>query len=260
MPNTDQVPSGTGNQPQGSSYIYNTGTTPNTRAAVSQKVRVMTLAYGGTQAQQIGVVSSFSISQSKTVDAIRGIGFGDIVAELVPGVTDPETADFERALLYLSNLWQATGYAAGVDGPVRSLRHHRWPFDIEQQLVFSTLADADIAGPEDANSPGNGTGFTKGRQEQDFGYQNVVEDDQGGNYENTAHSALITFYEGCWFNSYSVSFAADSGMIAESGSVTITDTHDLASTYGEFLPSGLDPTIGQVGSRRFAGARVSTTP
>ena len=104
--NTDKSPTAEG--VQGTSYIYNYGTTGNTRAALSQKIRILTPAYGDqTGRSQIGVVSSMSVSQSKTVDAIRGIGFGDIVAELVPGVTDPETADLERTLLYLNNLWQA---------------------------------------------------------------------------------------------------------------------------------------------------------
>ena len=33
-------------------------------------------------------------------------------------LTDAMTGTFERVLLYLCNLWQATGYAGGVDGPV----------------------------------------------------------------------------------------------------------------------------------------------
>ena len=80
--NTDVNPQ---NGKQGTSYIYKPGTSPNTRAAVSQKVRVLTPTYGATdqdQRTQMGVVSSFSFSGSRTVDAIRGIGFGDFVAEL----------------------------------------------------------------------------------------------------------------------------------------------------------------------------------
>ena len=129
------------NNPQGgvggTSYLYDYGTSPNTRTAVSQKVRLLTPHYGNNQAlHQMGVVSSFNPTQSRTIDNIRGIGFGDQIAELVPSVTEPTTGSFERALLYLCNLWQAAGYAGGVDGPVRSLAHHRWPFDMEQQLVF----------------------------------------------------------------------------------------------------------------------------
>ena len=35
------------------------------------------------------------------------------------------------------------------------------------------------------------------------------------------------------------------------GSMTITDIHDFSSLYGEFLATGNDPTIGQLGSVRF---------
>lgn len=95
-------------QMQGTSNLYDQGTTPNTRVAVSQRIRILTPAYADrTGRTQVGVVASMTINQSRTIDAIRGIGFGDHIAELVPGVTDPETADMERSLLYLNNIWQA---------------------------------------------------------------------------------------------------------------------------------------------------------
>lgn len=245
MPNTDNSPA---NGVQGSSYIYEYGTSPNTRTAVSQKVRILTPSYaGGSTLSQIGVVSSFAPTESRTIDEVRGIGFGDKIAELVPSITAATTANFERALLYLSNLWQATGYAAGIDGPVRSLRHHRWPFDIEQQLVFSTLADNDLGA---ANIGANGVGFTGGQKAITYPQTST---DSGGNPKagETGHSAIITMYEACWFNSWSATFSKDAGQIMESGAVTISDVHDFSSVYGEFLATGNDPTIGQLGSIRF---------
>jgi len=262
MANMDNGPS---NGLGGSSYLYNMGTSPNTRTAVSQKVRLLTPHYGSNQAMhQMGVVSSFNPSQSRTVEPVRGIGFGDQVAELVPSVTEPTTGSFERALLYLCNLWQATGYSSGVDGPVRSLAHHRWPFDIEQQLVFSTLADIDMGKPNEGHQ--GGTGSFDGGVKQ-VTYPNVTPDfgpsgnpatgnSSGGNVGKApgsarGHSAIITIYEACWFTSWSATFAKDSGMIMETGDVTVTDVHDFASMYGEFLATGNDPTIGQLGSIRF---------
>lgn len=248
MANQDNNP-GAMTGAQGTSYVYKSGTTPNTRVAVSQKVRVITPQYGGeTVAQRMGVLSEFSTSQGRGVDAVRGIGFGDQIAELVPGITDPETGDFTRALLNLMNLFQAVGYAGGVDGPVRSLRHHRWPFDIEEQLVISVLSDADITTPGQGYT---GANFTAGVKAQEF--PQVTNDNRGFPGSNRGLSAIITLYETCWLNSFSRAYSADSGLITESGSVTITDTHDNASDYGEFLASGNDPTIGQVGSIRFEG-------
>ncbi len=280
--NTDKNP-GTGNGIQGTSYLYDYGTSPNTRTAVSQKVRILTPQYGENQSlHQMGVLSSFNPSQSRTVEPVRGIGFGDVVAELVPSVTEPTTGDFERALLYLCNLWQSTGYAAGVDGPVRSLAHHKWPFDIEQQLVFSTLADMDLV---QANTGYSGdTGAFDGGVKQVV-YGQVTQDGTNayaagtdasgaaapgldanpenaevpgagtGDSNNRGHSAIITMYEACWFTAWSASFAKDAGMIMETGSVIVSDVHDFSSYYGEFLATGNDPSIGQLGSIRYgAGA------
>jgi len=261
MANMDNGPA---NGLGGSSYLYNFGTSPNTRTAVSQKVRLLTPHYGSAAAMhQMGVVSSFNPSQSRTVEPVRGIGFGDQVAELVPSVTEPTTGSFERALLYLCNLWQATGYASGVDGPVRSLAHHRWPFDIEQQLVFSSLADIDL-GQANTGHSGDAGSFDGGvarieypEVTNDFGPAGNPATGTGSGGAGKApknargHSAIITIYEACWFTSWSATFAKDSGMIMESGDVTVSDVHDFASMYGEFLATGNDPTIGQLGSIRF---------
>lgn len=240
---------------QGSSKNYQLGTTPNTRTAVSQKVRLLAPAYGSTSGlSQMGVVSSFGFSESRGVDTVRGIGFGDQVAELVPSVTEPGSLSVERALLYLANIWQATGYAAGVDGPVRSLKHHRWPFDMEQQIVFSTIADNDLGGAV------SGQGFQQGIKRQIFpfvtpdgvgGVGRPTPDDNSAGGIGNSHNALLTLFETCWWNDFSHNFAADSGIVMESGTATCTDVHDGTTIYGEFLATGNDPSIGQVASSRF---------
>ena len=256
MPNTDRTPQ---NGNQGSSYLYNYGTSPNTRTAVSQKVRILAPVFGaGTQTlYQMGVVSSFNPTNSRTVEEIRGIGYGDKIAELVPSITAAITASLERALLYLSNICQAVGYAGGVDGPVRSLAHHRWPFDIEMQLVFSTLADNDLGVPNrGADPPGlpTGTGTGQGTKRVQYPYLGPTGTPGSVNYPNPpGHSAIITMYEACWFTSWSATYSQDAGQIMESGDVTVSDVHDFSSLYGEFLPSGNDPTDSELGSIRYGG-------
>ena len=252
LPSKDLSPA---NGTQGSSYLYDFGTSPNTRVAVSQKVRLLAPAYGPESAQvltQMGVVSSFNPSQSRNVDAVRGIGFGDMIAELVPSVTEPITGSIERALLYLANLWQATGYAGGVDGPVRSLAHHRWPFDIEHQLVFSSLADRDLGFANTGRTDPMGRG-TFGSGTQRVAYPSTTLPDPTPYTSPQGHSAIITMYEACWFTSWSATYTQDAGQIMESGDVTVSDVHDFSSLYGEFLPTGNDPTVGQLGSIRYGG-------
>ena len=254
MANQDLNPTG---DIQGSSYLYQYGTTPNTRIVMSQKIRLLTPAYGAADNSlyQIGLVSDFSgVSQSKSHEVARGIGFGDHIAEIVPGVTAEVGISITRALMYLSNIWQATGYAGGVDGAVRSLKHHRWPFDLEFQLVFSTLADADLAsdGFEGANSSSS---KAKGTDAFFGGHKSVTYPQTSlgtSSQQDTTHSCLITMYEACWWTSWDqANMTADGGMVTESGDAQVTDVHDYSSVYGEFLPSGNDPSLGQRPSIRF---------
>jgi len=204
-----------------SNYIYRTGTAPNTRAAVSQKNKLYGYTVGVGGLQQLGVISEFTHDESRTIDPVRGVGYGDQIAELVPGVTDPMTLSLNKTLLYTANLFQILGYKGGVDGLVRSLRHHRWPFDIKQELVFSELASNDPTGT--ATTAVVTTGPTSA--------DNPI----------VTPRALITFFEGCWMNSYSASYTSDSAIVAETSSVTVTDIIDGFSQYGEFIDTGLAP-------------------
>lgn len=204
-------------------YIYRMGTAPNTRAAVSQKNKVYGYATNAQAFQQIGVISEFGQDESRTIDPIRGVGFGDQIAELVPSVTEPMTLTLNKTLLYTANLFQVLGYYGGIDGLARSLKHHRWPFDIKQELVFS-----EIAVLQDPNGVAVTATVTTGPTAAD----NPI----------VTPLALLTFFEGCWMNSYAASFTSDAAMVAETSSVTVTDIIDGISQYGEFIDTGLAPT------------------
>lgn len=230
------------------SYIYRRGTSPNTRVAVSQKNKIYSYGVGKQGFQQIGAVSEFGFDESRTIEPVRGVGFGDQVAELVPGVTDPMTLTLNKTLMYALNLLQTLGYKGGIDGLVRSLRHHRWPFDIKQELVFSEIAGSASLG----DIQGAGTNIKNAqRQPTGAGYLTPVR-------------ALFTFFEGCWLNSYSASFTSDAAIVAENSSVTVTDIIDGVSTYDEFIDSGLAPigangSAGKGFSLRFAGGSQAAT-
>lgn len=222
-------------------YIYRMGTAPNTRAAVTQKNKVYGYMYAKKAFAQIGVVSEFGHDESRAVEPIRGVGFGDQVAELVPGVTEPMTLTLNKTLLYAVNLFQTLGYAGGVEGLVRSLKHHRWPFDIKQELVFSDIVSQydlqDAQGVKNAAVSGT---------------------------PDTTIKALFTFFEGCWLNSYSASYTSDAAIIAENSSVTVTDVIDGTSTYGEYITdSTLSPITGNTAgagySLRFSGGNATPT-
>lgn len=258
MANTDLTPNGV---TQGSSALYKFNSSPNTRTALSQKVRIFAPVWQGRSNNtnllyQMGVVSSFEYSLARSTEMTRGIGFGDHYGERVPGMSDPISVTFNRTLLYLANAMQATGYAGGYAGPVRTFQTHRWPFDMEEQMVFSTIADAEADVAND--------GFQGGVQNIDFSFQNATgsEDYQARSIvdanKNLSHKAIITYFEACWFTSLGHSIGKDTVMIEESVGADVSDVHDLFSTYGEFMNTGNDPSIGQQGSIRYAGLAGAT--
>lgn len=206
-----------------SSYIYKYGTSPNTRTVVSQKNKIYSYRPGRKGMHQNGVTSEFGIDMSRGVTPVRGIGFGDVIAELVPEVSDPVTLSVSAALLYTMNLFQQFGYKAGVEGLARSLAHHRWPFDIRQELVISEIASGDLDGVGEGvknatTQPGGmATGFI------------------------TPIRAIFTFYERCWFSSYNHSYSSDSSLVMQSASISVTDVTDGKSEYGEYIDTGLAP-------------------
>lgn len=213
-------------------YIYRMGTSPNTRSAVSQKNKIFGYSTGGTGFTQIGAVSEFGWDESRTIDPVRGVGYGDQVAELVPSVTEPMALTLNKTLMYTANLFQVVGYKGGIDGLMRSLRHARWPFDIKQELVMSEIAS------------------------QDTDAMKQVADGQLYPQTGVKVGALFTYYEGCWFNSWSGSFTQDAAIVAENGSVTVTDIIDGVSQYGEYIDTGLAPA-GAMGSTGSAGKGYS---
>jgi hypothetical protein len=192
------------------------GTAPNTRAAVSQKNKIYGYTVGGAKIQQLGAISEFGFDESRTIDPVRGVGFGDQIAELVPSVTDPMTLTINKTLLYTANLFQILGYKGGIDGLVRSLRHHRWPFDVKQELVFSELVLQ-----QDLSSAG--------------GEVQVATVTEGPDTPIAKPRALMTYFEGCWMQAYNASFTSDAAIVLENSTITVTDIIDGTSKYGEFI-------------------------
>jgi len=197
---------------QTGTYIYRRGMTPETRTVVSQKIKVFSYlagnhttgglgADGGGGFTQIGAMSNFAPSHTRAINPVRGLGFGDTIAELVPNNEEPVTIDVTRTALYLNHLWQSFGYLSHTDGMVRALKHHRWPFDVKVEEVLSLIAD---------ESAGTLVGAKRST-------------DQGA---DRARNAVMTYYEGCWFNSYSTTYTTDTTAVAENASITVTDITD----------------------------------
>jgi hypothetical protein len=209
----------------GAGYLYRPGASPQTNAVLSTRFRVFTHAVDNGKFTKLGVTSAFNIQEQRNVEAVRGLGFGDIVAELVPGVTTPMTLTINRTALYLANIMQMLGYKAGVSGLVRSLKHQKWPFDIKTEIAFSELVSSFASNDVDATVA-------------------TYTNNEGGlnNYGNNIPIyAVATVYEGCWMESYASNFQVEQAAVTEDASVIVTDVFDCSgSVYGEFIDSGLN--------------------
>lgn len=180
-------------------YIHREGVTPETTSVISSKNKIYAIpADADVIAQQIGVIATFSPTESRTIEAVRGIGYGDHVAELVPGYTDPMTISVDRTAQYLSNLFQVFGYKGGIDGIVRSLRHHKWPFDVVQELVISRMVSDKY---KDSMASAK-TGI--------FGVEEPFE-------------AILTYFQGCWLSDFNTSYSSDTALVQESVTINVTD-------------------------------------
>ncbi len=214
-------------------YIYRQGTSAQTFSVISTRFKIFAPAAGIGKFVALGVVSSFNVQETKNIEAVRGLGYGDQIAELVPGVTAPTTLSATRTCLYLANLMQVVGYNAGVSGAVRSLKHHKWPFDVKTEIVFSQVA--------------SGVG---GVQPTVTGEATVADINSEGGLNNTGNPglfAVVTVYEGCWMNSYDTGYQVETAAVAENCSIDVTDIFDVSgSVYGEFIDSGNGPqdTVG----------------
>jgi len=195
-----------------SSYIYRPGQTPVTRTAISTRAKVFSFDAGSADASltQIGVISEFSPQHSRGVETRRGIGFGDKIAELIPQNADAVTISVTRTMLYTSNIMQAFGYKAGTSGLVRSLAHHRYPFDIRHELIIPLT----IVNDKTASSVAASTSI------------NSSENVNSGVFNDSGEKAIASVFEACWFNDYGISYSVDDVVLTETATLTVSDIYD----------------------------------
>jgi hypothetical protein len=220
------------------SYIYRRGAAPVTRTAISTRAKVFSyLSEGGGSLTQIGVLSEFTPSHSRAIETRRGIGYGDQIAELIPQNEEAVSIAVTRTMLYLANVMQVFGYEAGTSGLVRALKHHRFPFDVQHELVIPITITGD---PATADAVSNTQAST------------------GGEIDDVGETGIITFYEGCWFQDYNVTYSVDDVVLTESATILCTDIYDPNNqqSYGNatFGTGGNASTadFGNVFSRRFS--------
>jgi len=181
-----------------SGYVYREGVSANTRLLNTQKVKVFSFdvdsSLSGTTGQtmyQIGLIQTWNPTQTRAIEPTRGIGFGDQIAELAVGVTDLN-ASCTVMMMYMKDIMQVFGYKGGSAGLMRSLKHHKWPFDVKEDIVIPSFL---------ASEAGEGT-TTEG-----------------------SNNVILTWYEGCWMSDYSKSFNMGDTSTAQDCSMMITDVY-----------------------------------
>jgi len=222
---------------------------PQTHAAISQRNKLYTRGDDTARFNHfLGAVSTFNITDGRDVTEVRGIGMGDRFIELVPGYSNTYTITINRTMFYMSNLQQELGYKAGVSGFVRALRHHKYPFDIKQELVFSELVQNHSDFDED-NLPAGVVGM---RFPENDG-------DSSSNVNKTGKSvdslyAIVTLYLACWMTSNGASYETGNNLVSEDSNVSVTDICDGATDlYQNMLwNTGNEVSINEPG-RSFVG-------
>jgi hypothetical protein len=171
-------------------YIYREGVSANTRLLNTQKVKVYSFDAGDATPggfSQIGLIQTWNPTQTRAIEPVRGVGFGDQIAELAVGVTDLN-ASCTIMMMYLRDILQVFGYKAGASGIVRSLKHHKWPFDVKEEIVVPSFLKSALDNPTQA-------------------------------------ATILTWYEGCWMSDYSKSFNMGDTSTAQDCSMMITDVY-----------------------------------
>ncbi|MFA5999365.1 MAG: hypothetical protein WC783_00090 [Candidatus Paceibacterota bacterium] len=179
-------------------YMYRPGVSPITKSALSTRNKVFSFAAGqGGKLVQIGQIKRIGFKQTRSVTPTRGIGFGDVINELIPNNMEPITIDFDIFSMYTITLQQVLGYNYGIDGYVRALKHHKFPFDIRNEMVLPAMVAA-----------GEPTSYLK---------SSLSTQPTGG------PQAVVTVYQGCWLTDYSTESSVDDIIISETGSITVTE-------------------------------------
>lgn len=203
--------------PQSAENVYTQnryGVSPETLSVISARNRIYAVPAWASDSmkKQIGVVANFNPTEGRTIEPVRGIGYGDRVMELVPGMTDPMTMTVTRTAQYLSMIMQVFGYKGGVDGICRSLRHHKYPFDIQQELIIGAIA-------MNAGLGDNAIGIVDPHRDNNTGVDQSVFPDG----TTKALKAIITIYEACWMSDWSSTYASDTALVQEDVTINVTD-------------------------------------
>lgn len=198
-----------------SPYIYRKGVSPNTRLLNPQRVRVFGVDAEDQAQHQIGLIQTWNPSDTRAIEPVRGIGFGDQIAELAVGVTDL-TATATVMMMYLRDIQQLFGYKAGSSGLIRSLKHHQWPFDIYETILVPTYLKAKVTDSAGVDSTDVDTSLST--------------------------NVIGTWYEGCWMSDFAKTFDIGATSVTQDMTCQISDVY--ANKFDKSFTDGAESNVG----------------
>lgn len=225
------------------------GAMPHSRHVLSSRVRILGVGFNKNLSsdatkedyQVVGAISSFGVSQSRTLEPVRGIGMGDHIIEMVPGQSEPISLSISRAALAMSNLFQEFGYAGGVDGIVRALKHHRYPVDIKQETLISNIAESNRIKDVDTRIvPSGELVYATNSNPSKVDALQAWKNEEDINDANAGFRAVVTWYLGCWFEDFNVTYGVDNAVISEESTIKVTDVSALDDR-SVYVPYPLSP-------------------
>ena len=184
------------------SYIYNKGVSANTRLLNPQRVRVFSIGPDAATLEQIGLIQTWNPSDTRAIEAVRGIGFGDQIAELAVGVTDL-TAAATIMMMYLKDIQQVFGYKSGSSGFIRSLKHHQWPFDVYETILIPTYLSSNTGS----------------------GVADAQVDSTDKDVSLAGAKVIATWYEGCWMSDFSKTFDIGATSVTQDMTCQVSDVY-----------------------------------
>jgi hypothetical protein len=187
---------------------------PNDNALLQTSTNIFVYAQGAI----VGMIQSFAISESRTINKLQAIGWEGVV-QAVPSNTNGGQISVSRLALYESNIWSALGLTVSGNAynPVGS------------KVARGGAADKDNwdkTTPENAIANAASTNVSsrlifKTLKDQRTPLEIQVKTTKAG----TGDSWYIERYIDCWLSSYSKSYSVGTITVAEQATIQYADVY-----------------------------------
>lgn len=216
---------------------YQRNTTTNTHRATRNDIRAAENDFNPTSGDQnsklatgtnifiysnnsiVGMIQSFSVSESRTINKLQAIGWEGVV-QAVPANTNGGQLSVSRIALYESSIWNALGLTSSGTpySPLGRKVHDSGggQFDSKDQWDVSSHTPGNIEG-----STVSSRFIFKTLKDQRVPLEIQVKTKRTG----SAEEYYVETYVDCWLSSYSKSYSVGTITVAESATIQYADVY-----------------------------------